>query len=92
MNDTNPGTIVTSTTARRVIYGTFVVALIIIGGIQVAYSAVPGWGGQPDWLTAALAVGAYLGIPVGSLALANAPRPAPVVPEADPNGVEPPVA
>lgn len=74
MSDTNTpnlGSVITNPAARKLIYGIYVVAIVIIGAIQVAYAAVPAWGGQPDWLAAALAVTAYLGIPVGGLALAN---------------------
>lgn len=67
----NLGTIITNPLARKLIYGIYVIAVIVIGAIQVAYSSVPAWGGAPEWLTAALAVAAYLGIPVGALALAN---------------------
>lgn len=67
----NLGSIITHPRARRLIYGVYVVAVVLLGAAQVAYSAVPSWGGQPDWLTGALAVAAYLGIPVGTLALAN---------------------
>jgi uncharacterized membrane protein len=75
MSDTttpsNLGNIITNPFARRVIYGIYVIGVVILGAAQVAFSAVHSWGGQPDWLTAALAVAAYLGIPVGTLALAN---------------------
>lgn len=63
------GTIVTSAKARKAIYGAYVLAIIIIGAIQVGFAAISA--GQPEWLTVALAVTAYLGIPVGGLAAVN---------------------
>lgn len=71
----NIGTIITSTTARKIIYGTYIILLVIAGAIQVAYVAIAL--GQPTWLVAALAVLTYLGIPVGGLALANSPTAGP---------------
>ncbi|OJX72841.1 hypothetical protein [Leifsonia sp. 71-9] len=70
-NTSNLGSVITSPTARKLIYGVYVIAVVVIGAIQVAYASVPAWGGQPDWLTAALQVTASLGIPVGGLALVN---------------------
>ena len=67
----NLGIVITSPKARKTIYGTYIVALVIAGGTQVAYSAIQL--GQPAWLVASLAVLAYLGIPVGGLALVNSP-------------------
>jgi hypothetical protein len=48
-----------------------VIAIVLAGAAQVAYASVESFGGQPDWLTATLSVLAYLGAPVGGLALAN---------------------
>jgi len=66
------GVIIGNSTARKTIYGLYVLALLTVGAIQVALAAVqiP----QPSWLVAALAVLAYLGIPVGGLAAANTTR------------------
>lgn len=64
------GLIIKSDKARRIIYGVYVVAVIIAGAVQVGYASVHL--GQPDWLTAALAVLAYLGAPIGGLAIVNA--------------------
>ena len=44
--------------------------MIVAGALQVYFAAtqvIP----QPQWLTGALAVLAYLGVPIGGLALAN---------------------
>jgi hypothetical protein len=74
MSNTTPanlGNIITNAAARRLIYGVYVIGVVLLGAFQVAFASVQSWGGQPDWLTAALAVAAYLGIPVGGLALAN---------------------
>lgn len=66
------GIIITSAKARKAIYGSYVIALIAAGATQVAYATLEL--GSPDWLRASLAVLAYLGIPVGTLAAANATR------------------
>ena len=71
----NLGIVITSPTVRKGIYGSYIVALVIAGAAQVAYSALQL--GQPGWLVAALAVLAYLGIPVGGLALVNSPSSTP---------------
>lgn len=68
--DNNLGNIIKNAKARAAIYGAYVIAGLLIGGIQVAFAAVAGVE-QPTWLTVALAVYAYLGIPVGGLAAAN---------------------
>lgn len=74
MNDTAPtpshlGVIVKNATARAVIYGAYVIAIIVAGACQVGYAALelP----NPDWLVVAVPVLAYLGVPVGTLAVAN---------------------
>lgn len=67
------GVIVTSARARKIIYGVYVVALVVTGALQVAFAALDA--GQPDWLVATLAVLAYLGIPIGGLAAANTATP-----------------
>lgn len=67
----NLGIVITSPTARKTIYGTYIILLVVAGAVQVAYAAIQL--GQPAWLIAALAVLAYLGIPVGGLALVNSP-------------------
>lgn len=66
------GSIITNPTARKAIYATYVVVGLILGSIQAWYGD-----GAPDWLGQYLAVYGYVGIPVGGLAIANTPKPAP---------------
>lgn len=66
------GVIITSARARKIIYGGYVLALVAAGGAQVAYADLGI--AAPDWLSASVAVLAYLGIPVGGLAAANTRR------------------
>jgi len=68
-NASQLGVIVKDARARAVIYGAYVVALIAAGATQVGFASLEVT--QPDWLVASLAVLAYLGIPVGTLAVAN---------------------
>lgn len=68
---TNLGSIITNAIVRKSIYAVYAVGIVVLGAIQVGFASVPDWGGQPAWLTAALAVAAYLGVPIGGLALAN---------------------
>lgn len=70
MADSSLGTVVTNPLVRKVIYGVYIVAGVILGAIQVGFAAMEG-AGQPDWLTVTLAVYAFLSVPVGSLALVN---------------------
>lgn len=67
----NLGTVVTDQRARKIIYGVYVIALVVVGAIQAGYGVLDGV--QPDWLTVAVSVMGYLGIPVGGLAIANTP-------------------
>lgn len=67
----NLGIVITSPFARKIIYSTYIVLLVIVGAIQVGFAAVQS--GQPVWLVAAIAVLGYLGIPIGGLALVNSP-------------------
>lgn len=76
------GSVVTNATARKVIYGVYVAAVVIVGGIQ-AYFAATG-DPQPSFIGGANAVLVYLGIPIGGLALANTPKDVPVVLEVTP--------
>lgn len=68
----NLASVIGSPAVRKIIYTTYVVAVVAVGATQVAYAAVEA--SQPDWLTQALAVLGYLGVPVGGLALANTPK------------------
>lgn len=66
---------------RQVIYGAFVTIGVLLGAIQVGIASLNS-GGQPDWLTAALVVYAYLGTALGFTAAVNVtsasqPKPAP---------------
>lgn len=71
-NPSHLGVIVKDAKTRAVIYGSYVVAIIAAGAAQVGYAALEL--GQPDWLRVSLAVLAYLGVPVGTLAVANTNR------------------
>lgn len=74
MTNTTPpnlGVVITNPTVRKVIYSTYIILLVVVGAVQVGFAAVQS--GQPAWLIAALAVLAYLGVPVGGLALVNSP-------------------
>jgi hypothetical protein len=67
MSTPDLGSVVTNATLRKYIYGTYTVALVLAGATQVGYGA----GNEPEWLTVALRVLAYLGALIGGLALAN---------------------
>ena len=73
MSTPNLGSVISDATIRKVIYSAYVIALVLVGAAQVAYAAVSV--ATPSWLTIALAVLAYLGVPVGGLALANTGTP-----------------
>lgn len=69
---------------RDRIYGAYVLVGVVFGAIQVAIAAIPDQG-QPQWLTVALVVYAYLGTAMGLTAKANVtslsgPKPAPADP------------
>jgi len=68
----NLGNVITNSTWRKVIYGIYVVAAIVIGGAGVYFAAVglP----LPQEIVGAQAVIAYLAIPIGALALVNTPE------------------
>lgn len=57
---------------RQFIYGGFATVVFVIGGIQVWYAS--NGDVQPDWITNALNVAAYVGIGLGVTAAANAPE------------------
>jgi hypothetical protein len=63
------GNVIKNDTARKVIYGTYAVGAVVVGGIAAYFLGiqVP----VPTEVIGAQAVIAYLGIPVGGLALAN---------------------
>ena len=55
VNPPNLGSIITSSAARKIIYGTYAIGVVAIGAFQVAFASAPELGGQPVWLTIALA-------------------------------------
>ena len=67
----NLGSVVTSPTIRKVIYGAYVVSLVIAGATSAGFAITQD--GNPEALNVVNAVLLYLGIPVGGLAIANAP-------------------
>ncbi len=66
------GNVVTSDRARRLIYSIYVVGVLLLGAIQVAYAGAEA--GSPVWLTVAQQVALYLGAPVAGLAVVNTKR------------------
>lgn len=56
--------------ARKKVYAVFALIGVILGAVQVAYASIAS-SGQPAWLTAALAVYAFLGGALGLTARAN---------------------
>lgn len=65
------GAVITSDRARRVIYTVYVIAVVVIGAVQVAYAGAEV---IPDWVTVTQQVLLYLGVPVGGLAAVNTKR------------------
>lgn len=68
----NLGNVVENSTARKVIYGAYTVAAIVIGGVAAYFLGIQT--PIPQEVIGAQAVIAYLAIPVGGLALANTGR------------------
>lgn len=66
------GSVITSDRARRVIYTLYVIAVLLIGAVQVAYAGAEA--GTPVWVNVAQQVALYLGVPVGGLAAVNTKR------------------
>lgn len=62
----NLGNIIKNATARAVIYGAYVIAALVVGGVDVYFGD-----NDPSWVPNALALIAYLAIPVGGLAAVN---------------------
>ena len=73
--------VITNEKWRKGTYAGYVIALLVVGATQIAYGAISE--PQPDWLTQAVAVVGYLGVPVGALALANTKPPTVVLVPAD---------
>lgn len=73
MSSTPPlASIVESTTARKTIYGIYGIVALIVAATTVGFAATSD-ASIPEWLTIANAVVAFLGGPVGGLAVANTP-------------------
>lgn len=70
----NLGSVITSTGARKIIYGLYVLAGVFFGAASVGFATIAG-GVIPEWVSVGLAVLGYLAIPVGGLALANTGTP-----------------
>lgn len=66
------GTVVTSDKARRIIYSVYVIGILLLGAVQVAYAGSTA--GVPEWVTIAQQVALFLGVPVGGLAAVNTKR------------------
>lgn len=64
----NPLTMIPDAIRKGIYVGYFVVG-VLIGAVQVAYTAVNAI--QPDWLTISLQVYAYVGIALGLTAASN---------------------
>ena len=82
----NLGAVITDPMVRRMIYGVYVVLLIVAGAAQAGFAALHQM--TPGWLAVALAVLGYLGVPVGGLAVANTKSKAPAAKSAAPPTVE----
>lgn len=69
----NLGNVIPSGTARKAIYGAYVVGAVLVGGVAAYFlgTGIP----VPIEVIGAQAVVAYLAIPVGGLALANTATP-----------------
>jgi hypothetical protein len=77
--DNNLGNIIKNARVRAAIYGTYILVGLAIGAAQAGFAAAAG-AIQPEWLTIALSVYGYLGIPVSGLAAANSNLVAPSEP------------
>jgi hypothetical protein len=68
----NLGNVISSSKARKVIYGCYAGAAVVVGGVAAYFlgTGAP----EPTAVLGAQAVVAYLGIPIGGLALANADK------------------
>lgn len=65
----NLGRVITSPTARKIVYGAYAAAAFVVGGIAAYFLGIGH--ALPEIVVGAQAVIAYAGIPVGGLALAN---------------------
>lgn len=71
-NTPNLSSVIESTTARKTIYSIYGVVALIVAATTVGFAATQD-ASIPEWLTIANAVVAFLGGPVGGLAVANTP-------------------
>lgn len=69
----NLGTVISSPTARKIVYGAYAISAVVVGGIAAYFLGIQS--PIPEPVIGAQAVIAYLGIPVGGLALANTNTP-----------------
>jgi hypothetical protein len=67
---TNPLVNILGASTRRIVYGVYALAGLVLGSIQAGVGAVDT--GTPDWIKVALAVYAYIGIAIGATAASNA--------------------
>jgi len=67
----NIGNVITNSTIRKAVYGTYATGALLIGGAAAYFLGI----GEsiPQVVIGAQAVVAYLAIPIGALALANTP-------------------
>lgn len=73
MSNTPPlASVIESTTARKTIYSVYGIVALIVAATTVGFAATSD-ASIPEWLTIANAVVAFLGGPVGGLAVANTP-------------------
>lgn len=56
---------------RKIAYFLYALAIVVVTAVQVWYGAIPDTGPTPDWTVRALAVLAYIGIPLGLTAGVN---------------------
>lgn len=55
---------------RKTVYALYAVVGVVLGAVQVAYSASSSLG-QPEWLNIALAVFGFVGTAIGAVAASN---------------------
>lgn len=73
MTNTPPlASVIESTTVRKTIYSVYGIVALVIAATTVGFAATTE-ASIPEWLTIANAVVAFLGGPVGGLAVANTP-------------------
>jgi len=79
MSNINPATggnlaaVIESPTIRKIIYGVYALVALAAASTTVGFAASDA-ALIPEWLSITNAVVAFLGAPIGGLAIANAPR------------------